>query len=211
MSASGWMAFAASLLVALAVPGPDLVIVVQSATVHGTRRGLTTVAGIVAGLCLHAALSVAGLAILLASMPSVFLALQMAGAAVLLWLGTAMLRSWRTSSHGRMNTGSGSSAFARGFLTNATNPKALLFFAAVLPQFVGPPPGSETRTIMLAAIVVSGSAAWWVGAVLLVRRGGVGRSPRAERLVTLAGGLTLVAIAVILIALALTGSGGPPV
>ncbi|WP_136707083.1 LysE family translocator [Agromyces sp. H66] len=202
MPVGTWLTFAAALLVALAVPGPDFVLVVQSAT-RSMRRGLATAAGIVAGLCLHAGLAVAGLTTLLASTPSALFLLQLVGAAVLLWFGISMLRATRTTPHPQPGTRSDRREFVRGFLTNATNPKALLFFAAILPQFIGAGDGSGTRTAVLAATVVLGSAIWWAGAVVFVRLLGLGRSPAAERVVTSIGGLTLIAIALLLAVLSI--------
>jgi threonine/homoserine/homoserine lactone efflux protein len=200
MSIGSWLAFSAALLVALAVPGPDFVLVVQSATVS-VRRGLTTAAGITAGLCLHASLAIAGLATLLSGHPKALLWLQVTGVAVLLWLGLSMLRTSRTTLHRRPQVRSDRRDFVRGFLTNATNPKALLFFAALLPQFVGTGEGRTIRTALLAATVVLGSALWWASTVLLIRGLRIGQSPSADRLVTIVGGLTLVVISFTLAAL----------
>ncbi|MEV6282715.1 LysE family translocator [Kribbella sp. NPDC051770] len=207
MAIGTWLTFLAALLVALAVPGPDFVLVVQSAT-GGIQRGLRTAAGIVAGLCLHATLAIAGLATLLASLPDALIWLRLAGSGVLIWFGLSMLRAWRTAQHQASGVRADPREFLRGFLTNATNPKALLFFAAILPQFIGTGPGSGIRTAELAATVVIGSALWWIGTVVLVQLLGLGRSPRADRLVTLIGGVTLVAIALILAPLTVLDPGG---
>jgi threonine/homoserine/homoserine lactone efflux protein len=194
MPIATWLAFAFVLLVALVVPGPDFVVVVQAAT-RGLRCGVLTAAGIVAGLCLHAALAIAGLAVLLASIPNVLVLLRLAGAAVLLWLGVIMVRSWRTAPRHESARSAVSGGFVRGFLTNAFNPKALVFFAAILPQFIGTGPDAGTRTILLAVTVVLGSVLWWSGTVAVILAAGLGRSPKADRVVTLAGGLILTAIA----------------
>lgn len=200
MSLGTWLAFAGALLVALAVPGPDFVLVVHAAT-RGLRAGLRTAGGIITGLCLHAGLAIAGLTTLLATLPGVLTALRFAGAAVLLWLGIAMLRDWKTAPGEHPVPGAG--GYLRGLLVNATNPKALLFFAAVLPQFIGTGDGRFGRTVVLALTVVLGSALWWTGTVLVLRKLGAGRFPAAGRFGTLAGGLTLTGLAIALAAVAL--------
>ena len=196
-----WLTFLTTLLVAVAVPGPDFVVVVQAAA-RSARSGIATAAGTIAGLCLHAALAIGGLAALLSSLPGALSALRVVGAGVLLWMGIAMLRGWRThaapaAAHPRAESGGG---FLRGFLTNATNPKTLLFFAAILPQFIGAGPGAALRTSVLAATVIGVSVLWWAVMIALIRATGFGGSPRADRLITLGGGLALTGIALALAA-----------
>lgn len=195
MPLSTLLPFVAALAVALAVPGPDLVLVVQSST-HSLRRGFNAAGGIIAGLCLHALLATAGLAALLASAPGAMLAVRLVGSVVLLWLGVSMLRS-SGSADAPTSTTSESSGFLRGFFTNATNPKALLFFSAVLPQFIGTGPGIGLRTAVLAGTVVVVSSLWWAGAIALIRVTGIGNSAGSRRLVTRCGGIILILIALV--------------
>ncbi|MDN5760254.1 MAG: LysE family translocator [Tomitella sp.] len=195
MGAESWAAFVLALLVALAVPGPDLVLVVQSTT-RGVREGAVTAAGVVTGLMLHALLAAAGATALLVSVPGALTVVQVVGAGVLLWIGTGILRAARSpelpapdgTGH---RTGAG---YTRGFVTNATNPKALLFFAAVLPQFIGRGDGAGLRTVALCAAVVLGAGLWWAAAIALIRMFGFHRSPGGTRSVTLVGGVALLLI-----------------
>nr|WP_306238103.1 LysE family translocator [Ornithinimicrobium sp. HY1745] len=183
------------MLVALAVPGPDLVLVVASAT-RGVREGASTAAGIVTGLMLHALLAVAGATALLVSAPGALTVVQLFGAGVLLWMGTSMLRASRSPGSGDPDaTGHRSrGGYARGLATNATNPKALLFFAAVLPQFIGHGDGAEMRTVALCVAVVLSAGLWWAAAIALIRLFGFHRSSSADRIITLLGGVALLLI-----------------
>lgn len=213
MGVESWTAFALALLVALAVPGPDLVLVVHSTT-RGVREGASTAAGIVSGLMLHALLAVAGATALLVSAPGVLTAVQMLGAGVLLWMGADMLRAVRSARHDTVeeSTPRVRSGYVRGFLTNATNPKALLFFAAILPQFIGRGEGAELRTLTLCAAIVLAAGLWWAMAIVLIRLFGFHRSPSADRVITLLGGIALLLIGAGLFlatALTLTGAGHP--
>lgn len=195
MGAESWAAFLLALLVALAVPGPDLVLVMHSAT-RGVREGASTAAGIVTGLSLHALLAVAGATALLVSAPGALPVLQVLGATVLLWIGAGMFRA-ALGKETEKDQGAERRArggFVRGFLTNATNPKALLFFAAILPQFIGHGDDADFRTVALCATVVFGSALWWAVAIVLVRLFGFHRSSAADRIVTLLGGIALLVI-----------------
>ncbi|WP_404287856.1 LysE family translocator [Glutamicibacter arilaitensis] len=206
MGLESWAAFALALLVALAVPGPDLALVVQSAT-RSVQQGVSTAAGVVTGLMLHALLALAGVTALLISAPGAMTIAQILGAMVLLWLGISMLRAGlpEAATTEQDHAPRTSGGYVRGLVTNATNPKALLFFSAILPQFIGQAEGAGLRTALLCATVVLGAGLWWAGAIAVVRFSGVHRSPAAERIVTLAGGVSLVAIAVVLLAAAILG------
>ena len=195
MGAESWAAFALALLVALAVPGPDLVLVVHAAT-RGVREGASTAAGIITGLMLHALLAVAGATALLVSAPGVLTVVQVLGAGILLWMGADMFHAGRTSEHETPADAGhrARSGYGRGFVTNATNPKALLFFAAILPQFIGHDNGAEMQTVALCAAVVLGAGLWWTAAIALVQLFGFHRSPTTDRIVTLLGGISLLII-----------------
>lgn len=201
MGAESWAAFALVLLVALAVPGPDLVLVVHSAT-RGVRDGASTAAGVVTGLMLHALLAMAGATALLVSAPGGLTVVQVLGAGVLLCLGGSMLRAARSAEHdAQQETGHRTRGnYARGFLTNATNPKALVFFVAILPQFIGGSDDVGMRTVALCASVVLGAGLWWGVAIALVRLFGFHRYPTADRIVTLLGGIALLLIGALLLA-----------
>lgn len=186
-----WVAFVVALAVALAVPGPDLVLVVQSST-RGAREGVSTAAGVVTGLTLHALLAVAGATALVVSVPGVLSVVRILGAMVLLWMGASMLRSARAAGTATLAAGPGvHGGYTRGLVTNVTNPKALLFFAAILPQFIGIGAGAGLRTMALCATVVLGSGLWWAATIVLVRLLGLQRSPAADRLISLVGGAAL--------------------
>lgn len=96
MGVESWEAFVLALTVALAVPGPDLVLVVHSAT-RGVREGISTAAGIVTGLMLHALLAMVGATTLLVSAPGALTVVQGLGAGALLWMGASMLRAARSA------------------------------------------------------------------------------------------------------------------
>ncbi|WP_366556908.1 LysE family translocator [Corynebacterium glutamicum] len=192
VDAASWVAFALALLVALAVPGPDLVLVLvlHSAT-RGIRTGVMTAAGIMTGLMLHASLAIAGATALLLSAPGVLSAIQLLGAGVLLWMGTNMFRASQNTGGSETAASQSGAGYFRGFITNATNPKALLFFAAILPQFIGNGEDMKMRTLALCATIVLGSGAWWFGTIALVRGIGLQKLPSADRIITLVGGIAL--------------------
>lgn len=169
---------------------PDLVLVLHSAT-RGIRTGVMTAAGIMTGLMLHASLAIAGATALLLSAPGVLSAIQLLGAGVLLWMGTNMFRASQNTGESETAASQSGAGYFRGFITNATNPKALLFFAAILPQFIGNGEDMKMRTLALCATIVLGSGAWWLGTIALVRGIGLQKLPSADRIITLVGGIAL--------------------
>jgi RhtB (resistance to homoserine/threonine) family protein len=129
-------------LLAVASPGPDFAMVLRQSLAHGRRTAVWTSLGIGSAILLHATYCVLGLGLLLQNSPSAFAALRYAGAAYLAYLGLEGLRS-----RARIGAESGGSnltipapkaAFVAGFLTNALNPKAALFFIALFPVAVSP-------------------------------------------------------------------------
>src|SRR5690242_15874633 len=106
------------------------------------RSFLPAVAGLCSGYVLHTALLVAGLAAVLTGVPGLLGWLTIAGAAYLLWLGVSTMRSWRGASF-TADDAVGQSrnqlrTFLQGMGTSGINPKGLLFFLALVPQFVSP-------------------------------------------------------------------------
>lgn len=136
-----------AVLHALAVvsPGPDFAIVLRQSIVHGRRVALATSAGIGSGIVVHVLYSILGLGLLLRTSPRALEILQVAGAVYLLWLGWQSLRARpRAEDPTEARGGAGSRgievrrAFVTGFLTNATNVKATLFFLSVFSVVVDP-------------------------------------------------------------------------
>src|SRR3954471_7261462 len=123
------------------VPGPDFAVVARNALTAGRRRGAGAAAGVASSNAVQGALAVIGLGALIVAAQPVFTAVKWAGVAYLLWLGVQALRSARRGHYpDRPADGSGGTAVAgwrQGFLSNITNPKVLVFYLAVLPQFLG--------------------------------------------------------------------------
>ncbi|AWT41767.1 MULTISPECIES: LysE family translocator [Streptomyces] len=176
----------------VALPGADFTVVVRSA-LASRRAGLACALGVACGLLLHTALAVAGVAAVLAAVPTLFRAVQLAGGAYVLYLGVRTLRTLRAQSAGVTDRAEAAPRPLRqGFLTNALNPKAPLTFLSLLPQFVPAGSAAVPRTLLLALIVVALALVWFPAVALLVDRLGRWlRRPKAARAVTLATGTAL--------------------
>lgn len=154
------LAFAAVSLVVIIVPGPSVVFVVGRALAHGRRTALATVLGNLLG-CYALVLVVAlGMGALVQSSVIVFTVVKVAGAVYLVYLGVQAfrhrdrLRADLTAEQGvrRGNL----RTVLDGLLVGATNPKVLVFFAAVLPQFVDHDGGPVPLQMMVLGLVPAG-------------------------------------------------------
>ena len=169
------------------------------------RSFLPAVAGLCGGYVLHTVLMVAGLAALLAGLPGVLGWLTVAGAGYLLWLGFGTIRSWRTatfSAGAEMTAASANQfrSFLQGMGTSGINPKGLLFYVALVPQFVSPeaslPVPVQSGLLGLTFVLLAGIV---YTCVALLARKLLHSRPGAARRVTLASGIIMVALGVVLL------------
>jgi threonine/homoserine/homoserine lactone efflux protein len=145
-----WSSYAAFLVFAVVlvlVPGPDFAVVTKNTLAGGRRRGLWTSVGVTSSNLVQGAAAAAGLGAIIVRAQPLFHAIKWAGLAYLIVLAVQSLRSAIVGRYRRLTDGDGGSirrvAFAgwrQGFLSNITNPKVLVFYLAVLPQFLGSHP-----------------------------------------------------------------------
>jgi threonine/homoserine/homoserine lactone efflux protein len=192
------------------IPGPSVLFVVSRGVALGRRAALATVLGNASGFALQLGLVSIGIGSIVARSDAVFTALKLIGAAYLVFLGARNIRDRKTLAALFAPTVQAEAKPLRriireGFFVGATNPKGVIIFTAVLPQFIEPARGHTTLQLAtLAAIccvvailsdgtwaLASGTAREWLG-----------RSPRRLRAMSAAGGITMMALGV---ALALTG------
>jgi RhtB (resistance to homoserine/threonine) family protein len=139
-------------------PGADTFLVVRNTLRGGRRDGWATVAGICSGLFVHALLSALGVSALLAHSATAFLALKVAGAGYLAWLGFQSLRSAARGDAAQAPARvaatrvAASRSFREGFLTNLLNPKVIIFYLALLPQFLSPGDAVLAKSLLLTVI-----------------------------------------------------------
>ena len=145
-----WWAFVGVVVIAYAIPGPDFAVILRSAT-RGWRTGMAAASGALTGLCVHMVVAAVGLSMLLARSPEALATIRWAGAGYLVWLGINLVRSSfradESTEHPR--DVSTARAFTQAMLTNLLNPKAILFFASVIPQFVV---GGTSTTVQVLAL-----------------------------------------------------------
>lgn len=179
-----------------------MLFVVTAASRGGRRAGLTAVAGITSAMTLHVGAAAVGLSALFAASATAFNVLRIAGALYLVWLGINALRGAGGESVPAAGVASGE-AFRRGFLTNVTNPKVIVFFAAFLPLFVVPG-GAPVPLQLLTLGLVFAAIGFVFDVAIAIAAGAIGRrvlrDPRAVRLLDAVAGLVMIALGVELVA-----------
>lgn len=142
MDLSTWVAFALLETFLCLTPGPAVLFVVGSTLGRGRPGGFAATAGIVAGNTVYFVLSATSLGAILLASYQVFTLVRWLGAAYLIILGLSMLlRRTGQSEAFLAPRARGHRSFAGGAITQLSNPKALLFFTALLPQFIDPHKG----------------------------------------------------------------------
>jgi len=172
MTLSTWWLFVAMTFVVSATPGPNMLYVMSVAARQGLRTAVAAMAGCMTALLIMMSLSAAGLGALLQSFPTVFDALRLAGAAYLAYLG---VKCWRAPVQDTPADGVAAAtepsasggwvthhmAYRQGFLVAASNPKAILFAAAFLPQFLNPAQAQLPQFAVLLATFTFIEVAWY--------------------------------------------------
>ncbi|NED88721.1 LysE family translocator [Streptomyces sp. SID11233] len=186
-------------------PGADWAYAI-SAGVRG-RSVAPAVLGLVAGHALYALVAVAGLAVIVAKSPAALTALTVAGAGYLLWLGWGVLRQPAMQTTVDEGTdASGVQVMLKGLGISGLNPKALLLYFSLFPQFIHAGQGwpVAAQTGLLSTVHLSACAVVYVGVALLARTVLQSR-PSAARAVTRISGAMMIAIGAFLLVERLTG------
>jgi threonine/homoserine/homoserine lactone efflux protein len=184
LTGSQAISFALAAAVLTVLPGTDTLLVLRTTLAQGKRAALFVTTGICSGLFVHASISSLGIAAILSHSRHGFAALQVCGALYLGFLGLRSLRAAFDRNPPRLepaasdpntSTSGDLSLLLTGFLCNVLNPKAMLFYAALLPQFLRP-----TDPVFLTSIALT-SIHWlegmlWLGTLV------VGMSRIRERL-----------------------------
>lgn len=168
------LAFALTSFVIELTPGPNMAYLAALSLSQGARAGLAAVAGIAIGLAVYGAAASLGLSAIIDNSTILYETLRWAGVAYLLWLAWEAWAAEREVSPETVD-GEGTispwTAFQRGLITNLLNPKAAVFYVAVLPDFVRIGHGSvASQTLLLSAIYVGIATVIHLAIVLLAAR-----------------------------------------
>jgi threonine/homoserine/homoserine lactone efflux protein len=164
------LAFALTALIIEIMPGPNMTYLAALSLSGGMRTGFAAVAGIAIGLLTYGVVVALGLAAVIDNSPLLYGLLRWGGVAYLLWLAWKAWSSERETSPDATDGPDGEPriAFRRGLITNLLNPKAAVFYVAVLPEFIRPGAGSVmSQTLALSAVYVTIATAIHAGIVAL--------------------------------------------
>ncbi|WP_426087013.1 LysE family translocator [Janthinobacterium sp. PSPC1-1] len=144
MHLSNWLLFCSVALLVTFSPGPAVLLAISNAIAVGPRRAMISSMGNGFGLFIISGVAMAGMGVVLATSATAFMLLKLAGALYLVYLG---IKQWRSKTSivadapvafGAANPNSFWKLFRQGLTVALTNPKAILFFSALFPQFITP-------------------------------------------------------------------------
>lgn len=156
------LTFSLVLFMLVITPGPDTMLVIHRSTASGIYLGMMTVAGVQAGLVCHTLLAIFGLSALIASSPLMFKGVALVGSLYLIWLAIQSIRGGKNAAV--LITDSENSpfnAFRASMLCNILNPKVIMIYLALLPNFVDLELGRvEFQLLTLGALLILINTAW---------------------------------------------------
>jgi len=196
---TGFLAVALAIVIS---PGPDTMLILRSTLTGGHRMGLATVAGIQIGMAVHTIAAVLGLTLIIFSSPLIFRIITIAGAAYLGWLALKSFRAGSLTIEEGGVTTNALTACRDAMLVNLLNPKVILLFIALLPNFVDPILGETGQQLAFLGLVLitvnigyqvplslaASAARRWLG------------SPAVQHGINYASGTVLLTFAVIMLA-----------
>jgi len=201
-SADLLIAFVAATAVFAYVPGPGMLYATAQTLARGRRAGLMAALGLHLGGYLHVAAAAVGLSALFQAVPTLYLAVKLAGALYLIWLGLRLILRQADAEADLAVTGgkTGRRAFAESVAVELLNPKTALFFLAFLPQFADPAAAWPIWLQMLALGTVVNLMFSSSDLVCIALAGALTarlrRAGPAQRLARLLGGTVLVGLGV---------------
>jgi threonine/homoserine/homoserine lactone efflux protein len=178
-------AFVGISAVVICTPGPDTALIVRNALLGGRVNGVRTAGGIVTGIAVWTVAASAGIAAVIAASHPLFVALRIAGAAYLVWLGVQTLRGHRSDTSAPSHGG----GYRQGLLSNLGNPKIAIFFTSLLPQF-----GSGFAELIALGLLFCAMGAVWLTtyAIVVARVRGLMLRKRVRRVIDGVSGVALV-------------------
>jgi threonine/homoserine/homoserine lactone efflux protein len=199
-----FVSFLAVSVLVIVLPGQDTALTIRNTLVGGRRAGRLTAAGISSGQAIWAVATAAGVAAVLRASEPAFLALRIAGAAYLVYLGAQSLRGALRHRCSRADAAvagrrrtvvSPRSAFRQGLLSNLGNPKMAVFFISLLPQFTQQANTAFLSSLLLGSVFAALTLLWLTGyAFAVARAGDVLRRPSVSRAIEGVTGAVLIGL-----------------
>lgn len=162
MTLANWLLYVAAVLILTVTPGPSVLMCVSTSVNLGARKALIASLGSTTAIVSIMVLSAIGLGTALAASEVLFTAIKWLGAAYLAYLGITSFFSSATdiAVSGSVESSTSERLFAQGFLVGASNPKALLFFGALFPQFIDPSAPQAPQFLILGVTFIFFELLW---------------------------------------------------
>ena len=193
--------FALAALAIVLSPGPDTMVILRHAVGSGRAAGFAAVAGVQLGLIVHTLLAAVGITALIAASPPLFRAVAILGAIYLGWLGAKAILAGGTVDLAAPEPAPRSLALRQALFTNLLNPKVLLLFFALYPNFIvtgGAP--LAWQIALLSAVLITINSGWQLGLAWFADRARqLLANPRLMRVIDVGVGLALLGFAALLL------------
>lgn len=198
--------FLAVILLFLIPPGPDMAYMVATGLGGGRGAAVRSILGIGTGMSLYAGAVVIGIGTVALAHPGILDVVKVLGALYLLWLAHGAFRQPVSAGPGADRSGAGGNAirrpYLRGVIVSLANPKVMLFFVAVLPQFMGAAQNPRMQLALLSAVNVLTEVILYgaIGLMAGTFHARFARSPRSAALLNRLAGVVYLALAGIVLA-----------
>jgi len=146
-----WLGFLLAAILIAVTPGPGAVLSMSTSLRYGYRSALVAILGLQAAILVHLLIVAIGFGALLAASETAFTIVKFIGAAYLIWLGIQKWRAPPSPVDAEAMPVRRTGLFLQGLLVNLTNPKAIIFIGALVPQFVDPARPQVQQYLMIAA------------------------------------------------------------
>lgn len=151
-----WLIYVATVLALMSTPGPSQMLMLSNSAINGLPRAWFTAAGDLTANLIQMLAAGLGLATVIATSAEALTVVKWAGTLYLLWIGLRTLRRSMTPiSHSASRRASLRTLWLQGFVTSAANPKAVVFFAALFPQFIDPALPFWPQFLVLSATYIA--------------------------------------------------------
>jgi threonine/homoserine/homoserine lactone efflux protein len=186
-------AFLGISVLVIVTPGQDTALTIRNSLLGGRRAGILTALGVSAGQAVWALATSVGIAALIVAFEPAFMALKLAGAAFLIYLGLQALLAASRGQSSKPRSIRRHSPFRQGLISNLGNPKMAVFFTSLLPQF-----GSSFASLLALGLVFCTMTLVWLSAYAftVAKAGDVLRRPAVKRAFDAVLGAVLVALGV---------------
>ncbi|QUM84832.1 MULTISPECIES: LysE family translocator [unclassified Moritella] len=169
------MAFAGIVFLLAIIPGPNALLILYTSLAQGKRFAFVNIVGVGFGFLIHAFVSAQGLSLLLSQSAVAFNLFKWLGVGYLLWLGVSNIKNGLKLSELTLDPNKRAinpsllSSFTKGLLTNLLNPKIVLFYLSIFPQFISPQHILE-QSMMLGLVQALVVASWFLVVIIFATK-----------------------------------------